>query len=514
MTGEKRRLVTNTFLTGLSQSAAMIASLVFMPMLITAFGIGDYGLFMLVSSVTAYAALLDLGVGSALTKMVAEHEARHDRDALSSSISTTLVFYTAVGVVVALAMLAVGAVVDVVFDVDSAGALLLRNMLWLGAVFQLWFWPASTARYVIGGFQRYDILARTGFLATALNIIAIGLVLATSGGPLLLVALQGVTLVIVSIVNIAAARRLAAGVAVSPARASASRLRAIFVFSWAVFVVQLSDVLFYHQTDRILLGVFAGAVAVGLYEVAAKLNMLVTYLSGLTVAAVLPLASAMGAQDRHSSLRALFVRGTKYGAALVAPITIVLAVFAAPLLEVWLGPEFRDQAVVVQVLILPHVVVCLGLMGDAIVISKGRLAKRVPYVIAQTVFNIVLSIALIPRYGVLGVAVGTAAAHLIDFPLHIRFLLKETGVSLSQWMREIVLPVYPFLLLPAALSALLAGTFLVDTLAGVLVGMLIALFAYWLAVFVFGLSSAERAETRSAVTTWRSRVGQSGVRSR
>jgi O-antigen/teichoic acid export membrane protein len=268
----------------------------------------------------------------------------------------------------------------------------------------------------------------------------------------------------------------------------------------------LSDTIFYQQTDRLLLGIVAGAVAVGLYEAAAKFNVLVTYLSGLSVSAVLPLASSMGAEGRHASLRALFMRGTKYTAALVAPVSVGLIVFAEPLLRAWLGDLFAEQAIVAQVLVFPHVLVSLGLMGDAIVTSQGRLKKRVPYILAQAILNVVLSLMLIPRFGVLGVALGTALAHLIDFPLHIRWLLKETRVSLAEWMREVIAPVYPLLLVPLVLGSILARSPVSATVLGIFMAGIVTVGAYWLALYFVGLSEWEREEARVALRAARARI--------
>ncbi|PKQ30226.1 MAG: hypothetical protein CVT60_01375 [Actinobacteria bacterium HGW-Actinobacteria-10] len=505
---EKRRLVLNTLANGVSQFASMFASLVFMPMLVSAFGLAEYGLFMLASSVAAYAALLDFGMGSALTKFVAEYRARDDRTALAGSVSSAFLYYTAVGVVVAIVMVAVGAFSRQIFHVDASGAMLLRNMLWLGAVFQIWYWPASTARHVLSGLQRFDLLAATGITATALSIAATVYVLVTGSGPVVLVGLNGAVIALVAALNITLARRLLGIPVLSYRSASRPHLAAIFTFSWAIFVLQLADALFYQQTDRVILGIFAGAAAVGLYEAAAKFNILVTYLSGLTVSAVLPLASSFGAQGRHASLKALLLRGTKYGAALVAPITIVLAVVAEPLIAAWLGPDFDGQALVAQVLVVPHVLMILGVMGDAIVMSKGRLAGRIPYVLAQAAINVVLSVALVGRYGVLGVAIGTAVAHLVDFPFHVRFLLKETGVAFGEWVRDVVTPVYPLLLVPLGISLGLVRTPLVASIPGIVVAALCALVPYWGLLYVFGLAADEKHDVRSGLAAVRGRFSR------
>jgi hypothetical protein len=64
----------------------------------------------------------------------------------------------------------------------------------------------------------------------------------------------------------------------------------------------------------------------------------------------------------------------------------------------------------------------------------------------------VLSLIWVRPYGMTGVAMGTVVASLIDYPLHLRYLSRHVGLHLGAFVREVVLPVYPLLLLPAALA--------------------------------------------------------------
>lgn len=489
---EKRRLVRNTVLNAMSQFASLLAAFVFMPLLVRAFGLTNYGLYVLISAVAAYAALLDLGVGQALTRKVAESAATDEPHLASESISTALAFYAAVGVVVTVVMVVLGTFAQGVFHVSARQAELLRTMLWIAAAFQLVQWPMSAARYVLAGLQRYDLLVYASLGGTALNVGGTIAVLVLGWGPVALVGLVGFSAAVAAFAMVLMARRLVPLDEVRLSSASRPLLFAMFAFGWGVFVVQLSDVLFYQQTDRLILGILAGAIAVGLYEASAKINNVMTYLSALTVSAVMPLASSMDASGREASLRSLFVRGTKYGSAFVAPVAVMVVVFADPLLVAWLGPRFAGQGIVLQTLVVPHVLVALGLMGDAIVISKGRMGRRVPYIIAQAVANVVLSALLVPRIGVLGVAVGTAVAHLVDFPIHIRFLLQETGMRFGEWLREIVARVYPLMALPVVLGVALSRTALAQSVLGIGLAVVISLGAYWLAFYALGLTRGER----------------------
>lgn len=514
MLKEKRSLVRNTAANAFAQLTAMLVGFVFMPFLVDAFGITNYGLLVLASAVSAYAVLLDFGLGAAIVRAVAATlrtgedpaEALSATEELHKALGTALTFYTIVGLTTAAIMAVIGQLSSSLFDISGEQASIVRNMLLIGALLQLVQWPASTARHVLIGLQRYDVLAATSLLSTGLGILTTLWVLWTGEGPVAFVAVNGAAASLAMGVTVFKARRLSGIRAIRFGAASMATLKAMLAFGWAVFVIDLADVLFYQQTDRLVLGVVLGALAVAVYEASAKINGLVTYLSGLTVSAVMPLASSLDASGEHGALRSLFVRGTKYASAFIAPVSVLIVVLAKPLLVAWLGDEFAQQAGVMQVLIAPHVLVSLGVMGDVIMISRGRMGKRVPYIVAQAVGNVVLSVILVqPRFGIgiIGVAIGTAVAHLVDFPIHIRFLLKETGVTLREWLRDVTAPVYPLLLVPTAIALAASFTPLAGSLVGLAAVVVVALVAYWGLFYRFGLTEAEHEDIEMVFSAMR-----------
>ena len=506
MLAEKRNLVRNTAANAAAQLAAMFVGFVFMPFLVKTFGLMNYGLFVLVTAVSGYAALLDLGIGSALVRAVAEERATGDRTRREEALGTAIVFYTVIGLFTFVVMMVIGQLSWALFDISGEQADIVRNMLFVGAVLQLWLWPASTARHVLAGLQRYDVIAKTSFLSTGLGALSTIVVVVTHQGPVFFVAINGLAGAIATFAMVLEARRLSGVRRPEIGLAAWPVLRRMLVFGTAVAVIDVADVLFYQHTDRLILGIVLGAAAVALYEAAAKINGLVTYLSGLTVSAVMPLASRLDAAGEQEALTSLFVRGTKYGSAFIAPIAGVLVVLANALLSQWLGSDFAEQYRVMQMLVFPHAIICLGLMGDAVLIARGRMGKRIPFIVAQAIGNVALSAILVQPalgIGVMGVAIGTAVAHLVDFPIHIWFLLRETGVSFSDWLRRIVMPVYAPLLLPLAIAWGLMGTPLGESLPGIGAIAAIALGVYWIVFYRFSLSGTERRDFGAVFASFR-----------
>jgi O-antigen/teichoic acid export membrane protein len=507
---DKRRILTNTFANAAAQIVAMAASFAFLPLLTRRFGIAQYGLYMLAMTVASYSYLLDLGVGATLRKRVAEAEALGDRAQLSNLVSSTLAFYFMVGAATAVSIAGVGLAAGSVFRVGGGDALLLRNLLFVAAVQSLLVWPLSTATHVLAGLQRDPLLARTSLVSTVLQVAAMTGVLVMNEGPLAMLAVVATVSVIAGIANWILARKELGSVEITVKRMSWPTLKAIFVFSWPLIVSQICAFVVYQQTDRIVLAAFVGAAAVGLYEAAGKFQGLVSQVVGFANSAVMPMASSLEARQEHDRIAALFVRGTKYTLAVSLPLTLSLIVFAKPLVLHWLGPAFASVVLPAQ-LIVSHQLLSAGLtVGGNIAIGRGALKERVPYMIAVAVENLVLSLVLVRYLGILGVVLGTVVPYYLDFPFGLRFVLKHSGVPVRRWLRDVVLPTYPWLAVAGAVGAALWFTPLVHTLIGTLAAAGCMLAAYWALFLLAGLSASERLELLAATRALRARMTRRG----
>ena len=229
-------------------------------------------------------------------------------------------------------------------------------------------------------------------------------------------------------------------------------LGVIFGFSWVLFVIQMATLAGDQQTDRLVLAVFSGATAVGIYEAAAKLSGLVSILAGLPTAALMPAASQLDAQARVATLRELYLRGTKYTAAFVLPITVGLIVLAQPLLLRWLGPEFAANSRSAQMLLLVWLVFPNLAVAFAIFVGTGRLRFLLGITSAHAVLNLALSVLLVQPLGVLGVVLGTVITEFVLFPVGMRYTLRVLEVGPAEYVRRVVLPTYPLLLVTALVA--------------------------------------------------------------
>jgi O-antigen/teichoic acid export membrane protein len=130
------------------------ASFVFMPFLLRGFGLANYGVFVLASSVSVYLGLLDFGVSSTVTKFVAEHRARNEDVGLGRVVSNVVAYYTAVGILACVGLLLFARFGVGIFRLRPADMVLARDLFTVSGVVALFAWPLGIGSSVLGGLQR------------------------------------------------------------------------------------------------------------------------------------------------------------------------------------------------------------------------------------------------------------------------------------------------------------------------------------------------------------------------
>jgi len=501
----RRSMVANTATNGVALFASLLSTLVFFPLLVKAFGAAEYGVYVIATSVTGVAFMFDLGIGASTVRLVAQHTSLDDADAGSRVVVSSLALLTLLGFVAAVIIAGIGLAAGALFAVTPTEAALLRQLLMIGALMQLWYWPSSLAVSILTGVERYDLVAKTSLMSTAASVIAIGIVLVLDAGPLLLMVMGGLTMVLTSLINAAWAWSLRPAQRLS-ALPSVPVAHEIVTGGLPVFIASMANLFNREQADRLILAVFLGPAAVAVYEVAAKLSMLVAQVTVVATSAVLPVASGMSAKGDEGALRDLFVRGSRYVVLAVAPVIVTVLVLTNSFVGVWFGPAFSASVPIAWMLITAQLFVPLYQIGDPILIGMGRFSQWVPRGVVLAVSNVALSVVFVQFLGVAGVALGTMFSGLLELPLYAHVVLRELDVRARVWLRSAA-PGYFALPVAAVVAAAMALTPLARSLPGIAVCGAVAVATYWCVAWFFVLSAQERTALAARLGRFGSSVG-------
>jgi O-antigen/teichoic acid export membrane protein len=132
---------------------------------------------------------------------------------------------------------------------------------------------------------------------------------------------------------------------------------------------------------------------------------------------------------------------TKYTTGLAWPLTLSLGLCAAFLLRIWMGRPFAAHDRVVQVLVVAFVVTAYNHVGYSILVGTKRIGPVLwRYQLPQAVLTFGLSVWLVQRLGIVGVAVATTVPTLLLEAVFLQYLLSELHVSWWRFLTQVVAP--------------------------------------------------------------------------
>jgi O-antigen/teichoic acid export membrane protein len=211
------------------------------------------------------------------------------------------------------------------------------------------------------------------------------------------------------------------------------------VSSW-VFLLNVSGRLIL-DTDAVLIGVMLGTSAVAAYQVALGPATAVRRAADQFNSVSLTAAASLKAQDEKARLQQLLVEATRAVTCVFLPCIALLAAWGDELLRLWVGPEYTSSYTTLVVLTIG--VLAIAIQGTAGQVLLALERHRLMALIAggEALCNVGLSIILAQRYGIVGVALGTAIPTLITaFGITLPYACRLVGTPYAGLLRRLVPP--------------------------------------------------------------------------
>ena len=179
--------------------------------------------------------------------------------------------------------------------------------------------------------------------------------------------------------------------------------------TWSL--VHTTVAIMYTMMDAFLLSALRPVAEVGFFSIAFNWVTLVTYLVPLSSVALFPYFSEEGTAERRG---ALFILSMRYTLLIVVPLTLLLLVFAYPIIRIFYGAPYVAAAGVLGVLGVVALPVVLNSLLASYFIGSGK--PRIPALITggALVAAVALNLFLIPLFGAVGAAAATVVVRFAE----------------------------------------------------------------------------------------------------
>ncbi|HEU4689774.1 MAG TPA: oligosaccharide flippase family protein, partial [Vicinamibacterales bacterium] len=417
-----------------------IIGLVMLPFNLAHLGASTYGLWVLVTSVTTYFSVLDMGYGSAQVKFAAQYRALRDTRAINEIASS--IFFLFLGVaVVAYALVALVAFnIDRIFSLQPDQFRLGRDVLLIVGLYIALGFPFSTYGGIVNGFQRYyannAVAIGTAIAAAVANLVVL---MAGHGLLALVAATTGIRIVSLLLYRWNAYRAFPP-LSVNWRLVRRGRLREVTGFSAYLLIISLAAKI-NVTADTMVIGAVVSTAAIAVWTVAFRLTDATRMVTVVLTQFLFPTVVDHAARNRLDRLREILVQATRLQLATCVPMASITAMLAPAIVLAWVGPRFESSVVLVY-LLAALVIVRMGThTARTVLMGTGQHKMVAVWSVVVALINLPLSIVLVRRYGLPGVAIGTLIpSTIVNLAVLFPAACRRIELPLSQALRDALWP--------------------------------------------------------------------------
>lgn len=443
---------------GFAVNAAI--TLLLTPFVLHNLGTARYGIWILTASFIGYYGILDLGFRAGVTQHLTQYLAVKDYERASETLSTAVqAFIGFAFLLVALSLIAAFNVPRWFEIPTEAGneAFWCVLIVGLGAAAQYALCPFAS---IFSAAQRFDLASYIGVGTRLVNALGIYLTLRAGHGLIGVSAVTAGTTLLDYLIRWRVALRIVPQLRVARRLAGLARLREVFSFGIWNFLITINRYAYQHLPN-ILIAAIMPIAAVGHYALATGLVIQIGAMLAPIGQVLYPAATAMHAQNDHAGVARLYHDGSRLVMLAMVPVALIAGIYAEDFYRLWIGPQFLSGApfpsvaLLLQILLLSIATAFISNVGSQILVGAGLVRLVAVALISGSAISAGVALALIPAYGLLGVAAGTVAASVIIDLIVIPWLVqRRMKLSVTDFLRQAA--VRPALVCLLDVAALLA----------------------------------------------------------
>jgi O-antigen/teichoic acid export membrane protein len=489
-----KKMVVNISSNYLGAVIHIVVALILTPLLVRHFGEIGYGVWITLSTIILFIGYIDLGLGDAIVKYVAEYNEVSDQNTLQKTIGTALSIYLILGFVALILSIFISFFVTSFFNIPSDYAEAAKaGLIYFGLLLLVEF-PTTALYSIIEGHQRYDILNIVGIASTIIEALATIVLILLDCGLLEIIQLSLAISVMEFVTALLFTHHIYPDISLKTTKVDIAVFHKLKRFSFWLFMFDLVSDGWVHLQKLIIPILFYTSLTTH-YSIAIMLASIMLTAVEPFVNVMFPLVSALGVKNDKRNLKNVMLYGTKCAMAISMPVSICVLILGEPLISFLFGDDYLDTVYnLIRIMIYSFLATASILPAISLLTGIGRIKKLFFFALAECLSVILLMALTKNALGIYSIAFSFTAANIVfSFGLVLPYTCKVINMPFVYFLRESmlkpILPIFPVYVLGSILVELIDDV-TVLTMCGLVV--LIAV-VYGILFYIFSFSMTERA---------------------
>lgn len=403
------------------------------PFMIHRLGDFQFGIYTLAFSAVGYFEVLTQCIRSTLQRYTGRLSDERSREALNSVFSTALTI-TLIGCALIIALFfGLAGILPSFFKLGSTQRHLFAQLVILLGLNLGSSIPVALLGSYLCGLHRFDLYNLLEIIRHSVRALLIVVVLLHGDGVLAVAGCVLVSTLICIPLNWWMIRRIDPGLKLAGKLIRLRIAGELLTFSFWTMLNNVGSLL-RDSTDSIVIGRVLNTALITPFAVASRLVAYFRPVITSIVSPILPRISQLDSQGRHEEVRRIFLNMTRLSALASLAIGSILLLNGRSVLLQWVGARYVSSYSILVLLTVGAVSSAAQLGTLQTLIGLGRHRPYGIWTIGEGVANLILSIIWAHKYGLVGVAWGTAVPLLtVKLTLQPWYITRVLDMSLWEY---------------------------------------------------------------------------------
>jgi O-antigen/teichoic acid export membrane protein len=373
----------------LAVSVNAVVGFLLTPYLLRSLGIVEFGLYTLVTAISGYYGLFDLGIRSAVLRFVSRALSLNNREETNRVVSSAFYLYWFICALAILATIALLPFLPALFGVSGQVARSFQNLVLLAGILQGLIFPLNVFAGSLDASGRFDLVYMIQTFCLLLRVLVVILAIRAGGHLFEVGAVVLLSSFLAYLLQVPFAIRELPALSLSPKWISKAKLKEMFGYAMVTLGVGVGDKL-KANVFPVIIGVFLDPFAITLFSLPTRLLRFPLDGASTMTEVVNPASSYLEARQDHVALRRLVLLTAQGAFLLLVPMSVFLIVFGRDLLRLWVGPGYLSAYPLLVVLTIGMAAGATQAGLQAMLFGIGRHKGLIPYRIAEAAAFVLL----------------------------------------------------------------------------------------------------------------------------
>lgn len=430
---------SGAILTYLNIIVSIIVGFGYTPIILRLLGQAQYGVYSLIGSLVAYLSILDLGLGKAVIRYVAQNRIIGSKKREAELNGLFLIIYSIIGFIALIIGVFIYFNFDKIFEnTFNSNQLYIAKIMLLCLVINIAVsFPLSVFTSIIQAYERFVFLRIINIMSTFLKPTLALPFLYMGYGATFLVFTATIINIVSLLINLFYCIKFL-NIKICFGKYKRNFLWEISGFSFFIFLGIIVDKI-YWSTGQIIIGKMLGPTQIAIYAIAIQFITIYTQLSYAIGIVFFPRLTILTSNNiSKQELLNLLVKTGRITTFIVSYIIVVFYLVGEKFIFLWAGKDYLLAYDIILILMLSMLISTIQSMFTAMLQAMNRNKYYSSVCILSAIINIFLSIYLLNLYGIMGCAISTTISLLLSTGILMnRYYLKKLQLDIFFYWKQI-----------------------------------------------------------------------------